>query len=91
MYSLNDIIELINKGENIIKDTVELELAEVMQCSYDDLIDVLDNSLCESWLPKLDSNYTLVDFNPGFYYASLIFNVHIEIDVEMFKNEYMEE
>ncbi len=90
MYSLEDITAMIKRGENVIKEVVEISFEEVLNRSFDDLIDLLDEAICESWLPKLDCHYELVDCTKGFYYASLYFNVQIVIDADTFLYEYEE-
>ena len=90
MYSIRKLKLLINEGIDTIFDIVELELSEVMPGSFDDLIDLLDEALCEEPLPKVESVYKLIDIRPGFYCAGLKFFVSITIDVEQFKAEYEE-
>lgn len=77
MYSMYDIKDLINEGITTIEETVEVELGEVMNRSFDDLIDLLDETLFDCYVPKLDSDYMLIGHTPGFYYASLTFLVKI--------------
>ncbi len=88
MYSIEDIREMIKRGENTIKEVVEVELGNVMNNSFDDLIDLLEEGICEYWLPKLDCSYDLVGCTKGFYYATLRFEVEILIDAETFLSEY---
>lgn len=91
MYTLTEVIELVEKGIYMIEGTVELELGDVLHRSFDDLTDLLDEQICESYLPKADCSYSLVGFTPGFYYASLKFDVMIEIDVDRFVADYIED
>ena len=90
MYSIRELKLLVNEGIDTIFDIVELELAEVMHGSFDDLIDLLDEALCEEPLPKVECAYKLIDVTPGFYFARLKFFVRIAIDVEQFKAKYEE-
>lgn len=90
MYSLDEIVELIQSGKTSISDTIEVELGDVICRSYDDLIDLLDEALCECYLPKADCYYKLISCTEGFYHATLKFLVVIDIDVERFKAEYEE-
>lgn len=91
MYTLAEVIELVEAGIHTIEGTVELELGDVLHRSFDDLTDLLDEQICESYLPKFDCSYCLVGFTPGFYYATLKFDVMIEIDVDRFVEEYIED
>ena len=91
MYSMYDIKDLINEGITTIEETVEVELGEVMNRSFDDLIDLLDETLFDCYVPKLDSDYMLIGHTPGFYYASLTFLIKIEINAEEFLFEYFDE
>lgn len=88
MYSIEDIREMIKRGEHLIKADVEVDLGDVMSRSFDDLIDLLEEGICEYWLPKLDCSYDLISCTKGFYYATLCFEVEILIDAETFLSEY---
>ena len=97
MYSIDDILELIK--QNPEKQYIELNkvicipFAEVVYChGYDELIDILDEAICEGWLPKFDSKYEIFNLNGlSLYHSDISFKVSITIDVEEFMNEYGEE
>ncbi len=96
MYTIENILELIDNRPNEeyieLRDTVEIPFSEVVYChGFDELIDILDERLCESWLPKFDCYYKIVDCGKGFYYTSMFFDVSITIDVNEFLLEYREE
>lgn len=97
MYSIDDILELIKKNPNEecieLKAIVEIPFAQVVYChGFDELIDLLDEAICENCLPKFDCDYALADTTGGgFYHDDLNFEVTILVSVAEFLNEYGEE
>ena len=99
MYTIDDILELIKQNPDEeceyieLRNVVEIPFADVVYChGYDELIDLLDDAICEDWLPKFDCNYSLADnAGGGFYYGDLRFEVTILVDIAEFLNEYEEE
>lgn len=97
MYTINDILELIKQNPNEeyieLKAIVEIPFEQVVYChGFDELIDILDEAICEDCLLKFDCNYALADtIGGGFYYDYLNFEVTILVDVAEFLNEYREE
>lgn len=96
MYSIDDILELIRQHPDekylTLKETIELPFMQIVNyChSFDELIDILNEAICESWLPIFDSNYDSFNLcgSNDFFYGDLAFNVSITIDIEKFLNEY---
>ena len=97
MYGIDDILELIKKNPNEecieLKAIVEIPFAQVVYChGFDELIDLLDEAICENCLPKFDCDYALADTTGGgFYHDDLNFEVTILVSVAEFLNEYGEE
>ena len=97
MYNINDILELIKRNPEeefiVLKDVIEIPFAEVVYChGYDELIDILDEAFCESYIPKFDCSYEIEEIDEGsFYHGDIKFNISISVDVKEFLNEYREE
>ena len=97
MYNIDDILKMIKdnleKEFIVLKGVIEIPFAEVVHChGYDELIDILDEALCESWIPKFDCNYKIKEIDEGsFYHGDIKFNVNICVNVKEFLNEYGEE
>lgn len=96
MYDLDDILGFIRQNPDekylILEETIELPFMQIVNCchSFDDLIDILNDAICESWLPVFDANYDSFDLcgSTDFFYGDLAFKVSITIDVEEFLKEY---
>jgi hypothetical protein len=96
MYDLDDILELIKQNPEekylTLNETIELPFMQIVNgCySFDDLIDILNDAICESWLPVFDANYDSFELcnSNDFFYGDLAFKVSITIDVEEFLREY---
>ncbi len=97
MYDIDQILELIKQNPNEeyieLKAVLEIPFSQVVYChGFDELIDILDEAMCESWLPKFDCDYRLANNEGGgFYYDDLNFKVTILVDTAEFLNEYGEE
>ena len=96
MYDIYDILGLIKQNPEekylILKETIELPFMQIVNyChSFDDLIDILNDAICESWLPVFDADYGSFELcgSNDFFYGDLAFNVSITIDVEEFLRDY---
>ena len=96
MYGIDDILELIKQNSEekylTLKETIELPFMQIVNyChSFDELIEILNDAICESWLPIFDAHYDSFDLcdSNDFFYGDLAFNVSIAIDVEEFLREY---
>lgn len=96
MYTIEDIIEMIKNNPEekylTLNETIELPFMQIVTgChSFDDLIDTLNDAICESWLPVFDANYDSFKLcgSNDFFYGDLAFEVSITIDVEEFLREY---
>lgn len=96
MFTIKDIKEMFNDTEEDYieiarKVSIPLEKAIEYCTDYDDLLDILDDELCEEWIPKYDCSYRLIGFKGGFYDAVLEFIVDVVIAREDFENEYYDE
>ena len=96
MYDLDDILEFIRQNPEekylTLKETIEVPFMQIVNgCrSFDDLIDLLNDAICESWLPIFDANYDSFELcgSNDFFYGDLAFKVSITIDVEEFLRDY---
>jgi hypothetical protein len=96
MYSLEDILEMIRNNPEekylTLYETIEIPFMQIVTgChSFDDLIDILNDAICESWLPVFDANYDSFGLcgSTDFFYGDLEFKVSITIDTEEFLREY---
>lgn len=93
MFTIKDIRDMFNDTEEgyiEIARKVSVPLEKIIEyChDYDDLLYILDDELCEEWIPKYDCSYRLIGFKGGFYDAVLEFIVDVVIAREDFENEY---
>lgn len=95
MYTIEDIKDMIDPESLtnicILEGHVTLNFGDVIRRSFDDIIDLIDEEICDDYLPKADSEYKLVSCTEGFYYSTLTFYFRIDIDVERFIDDYFDE
>lgn len=88
MHDSESIKFLIDQNINVIDGIVEFDFGDVIRKSFDDIIDMIDEEAACVWLPKVDCEYKLIGCTEGFYYATLKFYYRIEIDPDVFLEEY---
>ena len=88
-FSIDEIMERIKPDDPTIYARIAIPEDALIERihSYDDFYDYLDDAICDSYLPKVDSSYTFI----GTEYVGqllLLYDVEIELDYDEFMENY---
>ena len=84
-FTIKEIMEKLTPDSPVIYARVAIPEDALIERihSYDDFYDYLDDAICDSYLPKVDSSYTFI----GTEYVGqllLLYDVEIELDYDEF-------
>ena len=91
-YTIEEIKGMITPDNPVIECVVMIPFNCIVEEieSFEDFYDKLDDKVCDSYLPKVDSSYSIfgVEQYDGCLWCHVYFKVRIELDYEIIEELY---